>query len=310
MAKKLDVNYFPRWTRRSLTFTIDDGNVAMDQKFLSILRPHGILGTFNLCSHMLSALDADGYREFYRGYEIANHCKKHPYALSDDKEYLFSDEEFQADTADVSKTYKADEAGCFWIHYPNGWRIAADTDTYIRLADEGRSDLEALFGKGSVKSYVWPYHEQQNEKVKAHLRASGYYAIRKTGSVRDTTGFAAPSDRMAWSYNADHTLLLSEMEKYEACPDNGELKFFAFGVHSVDWERADRWNDLVRFAEKYGDRPDDYYYATVGDIFAYEDAVKALEISESAIYNPSDITVYIKLDGERTVIPPKAKLAI
>lgn len=75
MAKKLDVNYFPRWTRRSLTFTIDDGNVAMDQKFLSILRPHGILGTFNLCSHMLSALDADGYREFYHGYEIANHCK-------------------------------------------------------------------------------------------------------------------------------------------------------------------------------------------------------------------------------------------
>ena len=50
-SKKIDLKFFPGWTRKSVTFTIDDGNVAMDKKFLDIVRPAGILGTFNLCSH-------------------------------------------------------------------------------------------------------------------------------------------------------------------------------------------------------------------------------------------------------------------
>ena len=76
--KRVDLNFFPGWTRKSVTFTIDDGNIPMDTKFLEIVRPAGILGTFNLCSHWMDKMSPEEYREFYRGYEIANHCKYHP----------------------------------------------------------------------------------------------------------------------------------------------------------------------------------------------------------------------------------------
>ncbi len=80
---KIDTAYFPGWTRKSLSFTIDDGNVKYDRMFLEIVKPCGILGTFNLCSHLVSTLTPEGYREFYRGYEISNHMKYHPTAIPD-----------------------------------------------------------------------------------------------------------------------------------------------------------------------------------------------------------------------------------
>ena len=47
---KLDLNYYPGWTRKSITFTIDDGNLKLDRKFLDVVKPAGLKGTFNLCT--------------------------------------------------------------------------------------------------------------------------------------------------------------------------------------------------------------------------------------------------------------------
>ena len=94
------------------------------------------------------------------------------------------------------------------------------------------------------------------------------------------------------------------MEKYEAYPDDGKLKCFSFGVHSIDFERSGNWCDLVAFAERYGNRPEDYYYATVSDVFEHEDAVKSASVTDTAIYNPSERTLYATVDGRRVTIPP------
>ena len=59
----IDLNYFPGWVRKAVTFTMDDGIIQHDEKFLSIVRPAGILGTFNL--YMVNLRDADIYRELY-----------------------------------------------------------------------------------------------------------------------------------------------------------------------------------------------------------------------------------------------------
>ena len=308
--KKLDVNFFPGWTRKSVTFTIDDGNVPMDRKFLSIVKPKGILGTFNLNSNRMGDFDAAGYREFYRGYEIANHCKYHPFAIPDDNTMPISDKPFDPETSDPTMLHPINRPGCYQRKQPNGWRMVSDTETYIKYADEGRAELEAIFGKGNVESFVWPYCEQNNKAVIEHLENAGYYGMRKTGSTTDKTGFAMPANRMKWSYNANHRELLAVMEKYESYPDDGELKFFAFGVHSVDWDRDGNWNELEEFAAKYGSRPEDYWYATVRDIFEYEDAVKQLQITETEIFNPTDKTLYIKADGERIVLSPNSSYPI
>ena len=111
---------------------------------------------------------------------------------------------------------------------------------------------------------------------------------------------------MNWTYNAHNTTLLEVMELYEKYPDDGKLKFFSFGVHSVDFERANNWCDLESFAEKYGNRPDDYYHASVGTILDYEDAVKSALVTETGIVNNSNLPLYAKIDGEKITIPPKS----
>ena len=317
--KKIDVNYFPGWTRKSVTFTIDDGNFEMDKKLLDIVRPAGILGTFNI-QHW-DRKPPELYRELYRGYEIANHCKNHALVMKDGVEYKFSDEPFDAASSDINYLYKIKE-GVYYIHIythwgkntgtydrPRGWHAVAPTEYYNGFADKTREGLEEVFGKGSVRGFAWP-HGRGSAGAREHLIAEGYQNIRKTGDIRDTTNFDMPADRFNWTYNAHDATLLEVAELYENYPDDGKLKFFSFGVHAVDFERGNRWGDLLAFAEKYGNRQNDYYYASVGDILAYEDAVNSLVITENAVTNPSDVPVYIKIDGEPVIIEAKTTVDI
>ncbi len=317
--KRVDKNFFPGFTRKSITFTIDDGNFEMDKKFLDIVRPAGIFGTFNL--HHWNVKPPEFYRELYEGYEIANHCEKHAIAIDDDITDEIATEPFDRNRPDFDHYYKTEE-GVYLVHIykiwgkntgtydvPRGWHAVSPNEDYNRFADRTKAGLEEVFGKGSVRGFAWP-HGRGSVGAREHLIKEGYQNIRKTGDLRDTTGFAMPADRFNWTYNASHNSLLAVAELYENYPDDGELKFFSIGVHSVDYETANKWGDLLAFAEKYGNRQNDYYYASVGDILAYEDAVKALRVSDSEIENPSDIPVYIMLDGNPTIITAKTTVKI
>lgn len=318
--KRVDKNYFPGFTRKSITFTIDDGNFEMDKKFLDIVRPAGIFGTFNLQHWDREA--PEFYRELYEGYEIANHCKNHAIAIDEDISGELSSEPFDRNRADYEHYYKTETPGVYLVHIykiwgkntgtydpPRGWHTVSPSEYYNGFADETREGLEEVFGKGSVRGFAWP-HGRGSAAAREHLIAEGYQNIRRTGDLRDTTGFAMPEDRFSWSYNASHSNLLEVAELYEKYPDDGNLKFFSIGVHSIDYENSGRWGDLLAFAEKYGNRQNDFYYASVGDILAYEDAVKALVVTDTEIINPSDIPVYITLDGDPIIITANTTVKI
>lgn len=322
MKEKIDI-FFPGWTKKSVTFTIDDGNVKYDRIFLDIVKPYGILGTFNLCSHLVSTLTPDGYREFYRGYEIANHMKYHPTALVDGEEVIINNEPFDPMTSPecdegVTVLIPTEVEGLYKFRRktknprPGGWGSKADTPRYKQFIDDGKRELETIFGEGSIRSFVWPCEEQShNREILEYVRGlTEYYGVRKTGEVLDTTGFDMPADRRAWSYNATCKTLLSLMERYESYPDDGRLKFFSFGVHSGDFETFGKWDDLREFAKKYGNRPEDYYYASVGDIFAYADAAESLLITEGRIENPTDKDLFLKISGERVLLCAHTTLEI
>lgn len=306
--KKIEF-FYPSFTRKAITFTIDDGNMTYDKKLLDILRPAGIKGTFNLCSD-ISYPKGEELIEFYRGYGIANHCKYHPLTTRVGKEYRIAKECFSEDSADPAFIYAVEgREGFYWEMQPNGWRQLVFEEDYIRFVDEGQAELRQIFGNDSVRDYVWPYREMENSRVKEYVRGK-YRSVRKTGCTYDLDGFAIPRDKKAWSYNAVDTNLLEVMERYEAYPDDGDLKFFAFGVHSSDFERDDRWDDLVAFAKRYGNRPDIYWYASVEDIFDYEEAVNAVKIGDESIENPTDVTLYLKIDGVEKILTPKMTLKI
>lgn len=298
MNSKVEICY-PSFSKKAVTFSIDDGNITYDRKFIGILKPAGVRGTFNLNSNLTHEFSPDFYRNFYRGYEIANHSKYHPLVFFDGVEYKFSDEPFSEDTADESCIYSVEgREGFYWIKRPTGWRHVISEEDFIKYVDEGKKELNDLFGEGSVRDFVWPYGEQDNAVAKQFIRNT-HRSSRKTGCTLSSTRFDIPEDKYAWSYNANHMNLLEVMEEYESYPDDGRLKFFCFGVHSIDYERDSKWDDLCEFAQKYGNRENDFWYATVGEIFDYEAAAKLLVIDESGIYNPSSLPIYIKIDGKK-----------
>lgn len=301
--------FYPGFVKKAISFTIDDGNYPLDKKFIDIVSPAGITGAFNLCGveRCPKNISSDEYREFYKGYEIANHVFRHPKVFLDSEELVISDEVFNLKTTSLENkdvVYKSDMEGLYYRSFGRYFGVVASEDTYIQLIDEGKRQLEEVFGEGSVPGFVWPYQEQPSEKLKQYIKDAGYKSIRRTG-VAD---FFIPENKMAWCYNATHANLNEKAAEYDALKTD-ELTFFCFGVHAHDFENNNCWDRLEAFAEKYGNR-DDFYYATPTEIFDYADAVSALEVLDGEIKNDSDTELYIELDGNKMVIPAHACVQI
>ena len=308
MKHVVDKNFFPGFTRKALTFTIDDGDVINDKKFIDIVRPMGIRGTFNICD--VTAISPEEYRELYRGFEIANHVYLHPRVFLIGENPPLCDKILDTSDADPKLFYRCSAHGGVWYFHgsyyvpdvydnkPTAWFRITDPETYVELMRESHRRIESVFGEGSVKSFVWPFGRQEDcERILQGVGELGYNSARDAGKVPANPDFSMPSDRMNWKYCATQSTLLDNMKAFEALPDDGELKLFAFGVHSIDYEKCDRWGDLAQFAELYGKRPDDFYYSTVSEAFEYEDAIAACIVTDSKIINDSDKTLYIKIDG-------------
>ena len=298
---------FPSWTKKAVSFTIDDGNLRLDKRFIDTVRPGGITGSFNLCGlGRMGGLTPEEYREFYRGFEVTNHCSDHPKVILPTDDYVISDEPFDPNTSDRTKIYKTETEGLYRKFYTTWWGHVATTETYIKLIDQGKRELESVFGEGSVVAFVWPYCRQNDPALWAHLEKAGYASVRRTGYA----DFDLPADRMDWCYNANHTNLNENAAKFDALTDDGKLKWFCFGVHSHDFENNNCWDVLEKFVKDYGNRPNDFWYATVRDIFEYEDAVNAAEITDTAIVNNSDKTIYAKIGDEKITVPANSTYAI
>lgn len=300
---KAPIFCYKGFVMKAISFSIDDGNIPMDEKLLRIVSPYGIRGTFNLCN--TKKLSPEEYRAFYRGHGIANHCMGHPMVFVPGKEYRFSPEALSDTNGDENLLYPTDDPRVFRC-YPHTWRTYTDRDTYYALSEQSREALLAVFGEAAAKDFVWP-HGQQADPALHEMLKKRYRSIRKTGSIMDATGFSLPQDLHAWTYNAVHNNLLEAAALYEAYPDDGTLKFFSFGVHSVDYETNGCWDALCTFCERMGNRPQNYWYAPVGEIFDYAEAVSAVRIEEGKIINPTDMDIYMLLDGERTVLAPHSE---
>ena len=303
---RIDVNYFPGFVRKSVSFTLDDGIYQHDKKVVDILKPAGFTGTFNI-NNPSSITDPS----IYDGFEIANHNILHAVAMKDsykEREFVdaYIDEVANPDTTKVykKKGYVDGQLvdGMYVVYIGGSWHPMASDETYIQYLEWTTKELEKIFGEGSVVGFAYPHGNQYNDAIIAYLQDAGYLYGRRTGNLKATTGFALPTDRYTWTYNADHNCLLEVMREYDRYADDGELKMFSFGVHAKDFETYGKWEDLEEFAALYGNRSEDFWYATNHQIFEYEDAIKGLVINDEKIINPSAIDVYIKVDGNEVII--------
>jgi hypothetical protein len=182
------------------------------------------------------------------------------------------------------------------------WHPVATYEAYTDNLDITKADIESVFGEGAVVGFAYP-HGIYNSQIQQYLKDQGYLYARATessGTARPKNDFSLPKDRYSWIYNANASDLNDVMANYDALKDDGTLKFFSFGVHAVDYDG--KWYILENFAKRYGNRPEDFWYASNRDIFEYEDAVNALEIYEDRIINPTNIDVFVTIDNVKTII--------
>lgn len=297
--------FYPNYTRKAITFTMDDGNIPYDKKFIDIVKPYGITGAFNLNGNSKQGkLSDEEYREFYRGFEITDHCKHHPKVITQEQAEKITDAPFDMETADKELLYPTKADGVYYKYYTTWWGCVATPEAYIAAAEQSKCELEKIFGEGNIKGFVWPFCRQENIDVMAHL-VKNYTSVRRTGLAN----FDIPENLYDWCYNATHLNVLARAQEFEALPDDGKLKFFALGVHPIDFERAGNWCDLEQFAKEYGKRDDDFWYATPTEIFEYAAAADSITATENKVKNSSDIPVYIKVNEEKCVIPPRSELS-
>lgn len=300
----VDKNYFPGFVRKSVTFTLDDGIYQYDKKVVEILKNVGFKGTFNI-NNPASVSDPS----IYEGFEVANHHILHAVAMKDNYAALEIVEEFLPENADRSKVYLKSQTidgkqveGLYYVFIGNSWHPLASNDTYTEYLKWTEIELEKIFGEGSIVGFAYPHGNQYNDAVIEYLKSAGYLYGRRTGNLKGTTGFALPKDRFTWTYNADHNCLNEVMAEYDAYEDDGELKMFSFGVHAKDFETYAKWGELIRFANLYGNRSEDFWYASNREIFEYEDALNELIITDEKIVNDSDVDIFVTINGERTII--------
>jgi len=324
---QIDKNYFPGFVRKAVSFTIADGIVEYDTQFIEIVKPAGILGSFNLINTSLNrhGLTDEEYVALYSGFEVSNHHVFHPlpwfnfdgFCAEDFSKIPIHDSILYNDSIknelDSSYMYKTDIPELYYIDYnyhfykiytSKYWHPIMKNEAYIKYAQETKSDIESLFGKGSVVGFAFP-HGKANETVKSMLKNEGYLYARGRYGGADNVSFSMPTDRYEWSNNAIHSNLNEIMADFAALEDDGNLKLFTFGVHASDF--LGHWDSLQTFADTYGNRSDEFYYATIRDIFEYEDAVKTLEISEEKIVNGSDIDVFVTINNVKTIIPANSE---
>ena len=289
---------YPGFRMKAISFTLDDGNLDKDARVIEIVGKHGIKGSFNLCLTNYKDEEREMYRRLYSGYGIANHVFNHPYAFSDGVEYTVTDEPFDPDKSDFEKIYKKPNSdSLYYIHKTRGWRIITTAERYIELTEMTSDRIERIFGY-RPSGFVYPFGEMASARIKEYLYST-FRSVRRTGCNPDPE-FSLPESFLPWMYNANHLNLLELAKRFDSLPDD-RLRLFVFGVHSTDFERFDNYESLTRFAEMYGDREADFWYATIDEIVDYKASLDEVKISRGSIINNSCSDIYL-LTGDKRVV--------
>lgn len=266
---------FPGGKFKAVTFSYDDGLHA-DIRLAKTLSDHGMKGTFNLCSGLMSEVDGKHYLS-------ANEVKEHILPLGHE----------------------------IAIH---GHRHSAPgLCRPIEIIDEFyncRKNLESEFGR-IVRGMAYPdsgigilFDGKSKDEVKNLIKSLDIAYARTT---LDDRSFALPNDLHEWSATAHHTdpeiikyvdEFISLDEKKLYCSRRWPKLMFIWG-HSAEFDNNKNWQLLDEICEKLSGR-EEIWYATCMEICEYMQAYQSLVFSAdgSTVYNPSLKTIWFDQDGK------------
>ncbi len=201
--------------------------------------------------------------------------------------------------SEVKELYKGHEVSAHTYTHPTIARCPMSE--VIKQVMLDRELLEKACGY-PVRGMSYP-NGSYSEDIKKILPACGIEYSRVVGSTDD---FAMPEDFLEWTSTCHHSHnLMQNAERFANLHKTQYLYMMYVWGHSYEFDRDGIWDLIEGFAKYIGGR-DDIWYATNIEIVDYMNAAKNLKYSADGtmVYNPSAITVCIKVDGIMHEIKP------
>ncbi len=264
---------YPGFKTKAATFSYDD-SILQDWTTVSILKSHGLKGTFNLnlgqsgeekiregidCSHLVLEKEYP----LYDGMEIATHTYTHPHL-----ETLPYEEQ--------KKQYQLDIEG-----------------------------LTKLTGRKIIGS-AYPYGTYNKDTLLA-LKELGIVYGRTTRSTYD---FSLPFNFLLWHPTIHHNdpRIYEILDFFFAVKK--ELACLYIWGHSYEFaiQPSCPFSTLEKIASILEEKKEDVAFLTNGEIYTYCNAATMVYYRDGGFVNPSREDVYLKVDDDYLVVKKGEKL--
>lgn len=321
----VNANYYPGFTRKAVTFSIDDGSATYDPILVELYNRYGFKATFNIYGNPTYSI--------YAGHEIANHgCHEDGIKTSSTSPYTLStvltkikEQNDKLNTGIAANPSIDNDSVTSYVHpYTSGYRFLSDT---VYTDETELSALAALFtAEGKTEYNVEKLAKMTEAEIYcAYLNAIGItsnrYATGYNAAGYAANGYDLPEDFMLWEPTMHQYMIKSSSADgytntyangFRDLADDGKLKlFYAWGHGQEIVTEGDATGTklaasaLEAFLQMFAG--DEYYKDTVSGIREYVGATRSLIVADGTILNPTDVAVYItvSVDGgeaERVVL--------
>ena len=275
MFKRLGIKSYmityPSFGTKAVTFNINDAQ-ATDAAVIDLMHQYGINATFGLT-------DATENYEIYNheDFEIANHTTHIE---------MYLDEEYVDDNGNTvtPPTYE-------------------DCVASIEAAETAITEGSGTTPSGLVWPYMAPEEREIFNKLKLYAGTSNYEYIRDS---QVTGSYELPADWNDWGISAwvqkDNTeSIMTLVDKYKNLNTN-LFKILSIAGNGSDMTEA----ELLAFYEDLfkAVADEEIWKATNVELCEYIKATNKLEITKDYIYNPTDVTLYMIVNGAEWVAEP------
>ncbi|MFB9328003.1 Ig-like domain-containing protein [Paenibacillus aurantiacus] len=259
---------YPYGLHKALTFSYDDGMVQ-DRRMVALFNKYNMKATFHLNSGFLDTastyVTSSEVSTLYAGHELAAHTVNHINLVT-------------LSTADAVKSIKDDQTA---ISALSGYPIYG-----LALPNGGT-----------------------NSSVKSAIASST--TIRYARTASSSLNFDLPDDFLQWTdtvRDIDTSNLNKLGDDFLNLGSNGKMNLYSVWGHS--WELDNpatykiSWTIMEDFLSKMSNKPD-IWYATNIQITDYVNAVRALKVTKSTVFNPSPtLSVWATINGAVKEIKP------
>ena len=266
---------YPGYTDKAMIFSYDDGVLAADKKIIEIFNREGMKASFNLIAKNYDGLteeQKENLRNVYAGHEIGNHTYSHPDMRTS-----------------VNNPLTAEQC--------------------LAEINRGKEILEDTF-QTTVTGLAWPYTNPRRPETTA-LADKDYLYARTAPVTGGGELFAVPeSFGPSWEFTCiDYFSGVVYSDSYidlYAGLESEELTLLSVWGHPASIYSANRWDVVEKAVQLY--RLQNIWNPTVSEYVTYIRALRRLVHRTDLLYNPSDVDLYLLLDGRELLLPAHSYL--